>query len=206
MQTFYQHNDRTASPSPPNVLFDGTRLGLEATMITSLCVAIPAGLQSGLGATLGYLSRYSDGLAVEANAFSLGSFIFSSLAGMLVLCMAMFFGTAIPTMLYTMGLVSFSLRWLRKRRSRDKLANAIAGGILGFLFGMPCTALVLLLIEMQPNGSLYAELMRWPVILSIDGIILLWSTLMPFLNIIGGVRSGLKIGEIAANVKMYWYF
>jgi hypothetical protein len=188
------------------VLFDGTRLGLEATMITALCVAIPAGLQSGLSANLGYLVRYSEGLVVGGKAFSFGSFIFSSLAGMLVLCMMMFFGIAIPTMLYTMGLVTFSLQWLRKRRGRDRLANVIVGAILALLFGTPCTVIVLLLIDMRPNGSLYVELLRWPNILSIDGIVLLWSTLTPLINIIGGIRSGLKVAEIIENVKMYWYF
>jgi hypothetical protein len=204
--TPYRHNDRTASPSPPNVLFDGTRLGLEATMISALCIAIPAGLHSGLSATLGYFIRNTDALAVEAKAFTLGPFIFSSLAGVLILCMMMFFGIAIPTMLYSMGLVSFSLHWLRKRRGRDKLANAIAGGILGFLFGTPCTVLVMLLIDMRPSGPLYADLVRWPAILTIDAIVLLWFTLLPLINTIGGVRSGLKIAEIVENVKMYWIY
>ena len=198
-----RYNNRTA---PPNVLFDGTRLGLEATMITALCIAIPAGLHSGLSATLGYFTRYAELLAVEAKSFALGSFIFSSLAGVLVMCMMLFFGIAIPTMLYTMGLVVFSLNWLKKRRGRDKLANAIVGGILGFLFGAPCTVLLLILIDMKPSGLLYAELIRWPAVLTIDAIILLWFTLLPIFNVIGGVRSGLKIAKIVENIKMYWVF
>jgi hypothetical protein len=204
--TRYQYDSRTAPPSPPNVLFDGTRLGLEATMITALSVAIPAGIQIGLSANLGYLTRLAEGVTTGGKAFTLGPFIFSSLAGILVLCMVMFFGIAIPTMFYTMGLVWFSLQWLRKRLSRDKLANAIAGGILAFLFGTPCTILVMLLTEMTPNLALYADLLRWPAILSIDAIVLIWATLTPFLNIIGGVRSGLKIAAIVENVKLYWYF
>jgi hypothetical protein len=65
---------------------------------------------------------------------------------------------------------------------------------------------VLLLIDMTPSGSLYAELLGWPNILSIDGMVLLWSTLTPFINMIGGIRSGLEIAKIIENVKMYWYF
>jgi hypothetical protein len=204
--TPYRYDDRTAPPSPPNVLFDGTRLGLEATMLSALCIAIPAGLHVGLSANLGYFIRHAEVLTVEARAFALGSFLFSSLGGMLVLCMALFFGIAIPTMLYTMGLVSFSLFWLRKRWGRDKLANAVAGGILGFLFGTPCTVLVMLLIDMRPSASLYAEVMRWPSILTIDAIVLVWFILLPLINAIGGVRSGFKIAGIIENLKMYWIY
>lgn len=204
--TPYRYDSRTAPPSPPNVFFDGTRLGLEATMITSLSIAIPAGLHSGLSSNLGFFTRYADVAAVVPRAFTVGSFIWASLGGMLVLCMAMFFGTAIPTMLYTMGLVQFSLFWLRKRWKRDKLANAIAGGILGLLFGAPCSLLVMLLTDMRFSPLLYLELLRWPAILTIDGIVLLWFTLLPVINIIGGVRSGLKIGGIAETVKMNWFF
>ena len=204
--TSYRYNSRSAPPAPPNVLFDGTRLGLEATMITALSIAIPAGLHSGLSANLGFFIRYAEAVGMEPKAFALGPFIWASLAGVLVLCMALFFGIAIPTMFYTMGLVQFSLFWLRKRWERDKLATAIVGGILGLLFGTPCTVLVMLLIDMRLYGSLYAELMRWPAILTVDGIVLLWFTLLPAINVIGGVRSGLKIGEIAENVKMHWFF
>ena len=77
--TPYRHNDRTGPPSPPNVLFDGTRLGLEATMISTLGIAIPAGLHSGLSANLGFFIRNADALAVQARTFTLGPFIFSSL-------------------------------------------------------------------------------------------------------------------------------
>ena len=204
--TPYRFDSRTAPPAPPNALFDGTRLGLEAAMITVLAIAIPAGLHIGLSSNLGFFIRYSEAADVVPKAFALGSFIWTSLAGILVLSMALFFGIAIPTMLYTMGLVQFSLFWLRKRWDRDKVANGIAGGILGLLFGTPCTAMVMLLVDMRPSGALYAELMRWPAILTIDGIVLLWFTLLPVINIIGGVRSGLKIAEIVENVKMHWFF
>jgi hypothetical protein len=204
--TPYRFDSRTAPPAPPNVLFDGTRLGLEATMITTLSIAIPAGLHSGFSTTLGYFIRFSEIAKANPKAFALGPFFWGSLAGILVLCMAMFFGTAIPSMLYTMGLVRFSLFWLRKRWDRDKLANAIAGGILGLLFGTPCTVLVMLLIDMQFSISLYGELLRWPAVLTIDSIVLLWFTLLPLINIIGGVRSGLKIAEIIDNVKMHWFY
>jgi hypothetical protein len=202
----YRFDSKTAPPAPPNVLFDGTRLGLEAAMITTLSIAIPAGLHGGLSSCLGYFIRFSEIAKAEPKAFALGSFFWLSMAGILVLCMATFFGIAIPTMLYTMGLVRFSLFWLRKRWDRDKLANAIAGGILGLLFGTPCTVLVMLLVDMRFSLSLYAQLLRWPALLTIDGIVLLWFTLLPVVNIIGGVRSGIKIGEIVDNVKMHWFF
>jgi hypothetical protein len=175
-------------------------------MVTTLGIAIPAGLHSGLSANLGFFIRYAEAAGMAPNAFAWWPFIWTSLAGVLVLSMALFFGIAIPTMLYTMGLVRFSLFWLRKRWDRDKLANGIAGGILGLLFGTPCTALVMLLVDMRLSGALYAALLRWPAILTIDGIVVVWFTLLPLINIIGGVRSGLKIGEIAENVKMHWLF
>jgi hypothetical protein len=202
----YRSNQTETPPSPPNVLFDGTRLGLEATMISGLSIAIPAGLHCGLSATLGYLSRYEEGLPATAKAFSVGSFIGITLLAVMALIMTVFFGSAIPTMLYTMIEVIFSLQWLKKRRGKDKLVNAIAGGILGFLFGIPCTALVMLLTNISlPNAST-AELFRWPGILSIDSIVLVWSMLFPLINIIGGVRSGWQIGKIAETVQMYWFF
>jgi hypothetical protein len=59
---------------------------------------------------------------------------------------------------------------------------------------------------MRFTPSLYAELLRWPAILTIDGIALVWFSLLPLLNAIGGVRSGLKIAEIVENVKMHWFY
>lgn len=202
----YRFNEGTAAPSPPNVLFDGTRLGLEATLISGLCFAIPAGLQCGLSITLGYFVRVADGLPDTADPFVLGRFFWMSLFSAFILTMILFFSTSIPTMLYTLGLVQFSLFWLRKRKGHDKRANAIAGAILGFLFGLPCTALGLMLANISPYPALYSELLRWPYILSIDGIFMLWMTALPFLGIIGGVRSGFQIGEIAERVQMYWFF
>jgi hypothetical protein len=204
--TPYRYDSRTSPPAPPNVLFDGTRLGLEATMVTVLGIGIPAALHSALSANLGFFIRLGEVAGVAPKAFSLGSFFWLTLAAVLVLSMALFFGMAIPSMLYTMGLVRFSLFWLRKRWDHDKLANAIAGGILGLVFGTPCTVVVMLLVDMQLSLSLFGELLRWPAILTIDGIILVWFTLLPVVNIIGGVRSGLKIAEIVENVKMYWVF
>lgn len=202
----FRFDEQTAAPGPPNVLFDGTRLGLEATLLSELCFAVPAGLQCGLSITLGYFVRIADGLPDTANPFALGRFLWMSLVSAFILIMILFFSTAIPTMLYTMGLVRFSLFWLRKRKGHDKRANAIAGAILAFLFGLPCTALGLILIDIYPSLALYGELLRWPDLLSIDGMMLLWMTVLPFFGIIGGVRSGIKIGEVVERMQMYWVF
>ncbi len=202
----YRFDEQTAAPSPPNVLFDGTRLGLEATLFSGLSFAILAGLQCGISITLGYFMRIADGLPDTANPFAPGRFVAMSLFSAFILIMIFFFSAAIPTMLYTMGLVRFSLFWLRKRKGRDKLANAIAGTILAFLFGLPCSALGLLLIDVHPSPALYGELLHWPHLLSIDGMMLLWMSVLPFFNIIGGVRSGIKIGEIVEHMQMYWFF
>jgi len=202
----YRYNDKTAPPGPPDILFDGTRLGLEATLISALGVAIPVGILAGLSTSLGYLERYAEGMPVEARAFSPAGFIFASLLAFFVLTIAMFFGSAIPTMLYNMGLVAYMLRWLRKRRGRDKLASTIAGGILGLFSGIPCTALGMIIAEMPPHGALYARLWSWPALLSVDGLFLLWMTLIPPINVIGGLRSGWKIGERIEEVKLYWFW
>ena len=202
----YQYGASSGPPSPPNILFDGTRLGLEATMLVGLCVAIPGGVQTALSVTLGYFTRYARGLPASPHPFALGTFVFAWLASVIILSMIMFFGSSIPTMFYTMLTVRFALFWLRKRKKNDKRASAIAGGVLAFLFAFPCTALSLLITDLSPTPQALSELLRWPAILSIDAIVLLWTALFPLLSIIGGVRSGLKIGEIAENVKLYWYF
>lgn len=202
---FYRHNERQSPPAPPNVFFDGTRLGLEGTMIAALIVAIPAGLQSGLSATLGYLVRYAE-MPAEPKAFSFGGLIWGWLLAALPICMILFFGGAIPTMLSNMGLVAYMLRWLRKRRGKDRLAATVAGAVLGLFSGIPCSALAMLVGGISPTFSLYTTLLRWPAILSVDGIFILWLTLLPFANAIAGARSGWKIGQLIEELQIYWFF
>jgi|GEM_PF-6648249 len=204
-EQFYRFNEQSTPPSPPNMLFDGTRLGLEATLLSGLCLAVPAGLHCGLSITLGYFARLTD-MPAMADPFSVGRFFWMSLISAFILVMILFFSMAIPTMLYTIGLVRFSLFWLRKRKGHDRRANAVMGGILAFLFALPCSAFGLIMVDIAPRPDLYIELLRWPVILTIDGLFLLWMTLLPFIAIIGGVRSGIKLGEIAERVQIYWIF
>lgn len=204
-EQFYRFNEETAPPTPPNILFDGTRLGLEATLLNGLCFAVPAGLHCGLSITLGYFGRLAD-MPQIASPFSIGRFFWMSLFSTLVLVMILFFSTAIPTMLYTMGLVRFALFWLSKRKGHDRRANAIVGGILGFLFALPCSAFGLILVDLFPPPANAITLLRWPAILTVDGILMLWMTLLPFFAVAGGVRSGIKLGQIAERVQMYWFF
>ena len=74
----YQYGQQQPA-QPPNVFFDGTRLGLEGSMLATLVVAGLGGLHIGLSGVLGYLVRLSDGLPSEANPFTFFSFLFISL-------------------------------------------------------------------------------------------------------------------------------
>ena len=65
-------------PRPPNVFFDGTRLGLEGNMLTTLALAIPSGLHISLSVMLGYAVRYAEGLPAESKPFALFGFIFGA--------------------------------------------------------------------------------------------------------------------------------
>lgn len=178
-------------------------------MIASLGVATPIGLLGGLSVSLGYLVRavgpYAESMPAEPKAFSLFGFIFAWLAALFILTIAMFFGSAIPSMLYSMSLVACMLHWLRGRRGREKLVSTVLGGVLGFLFGIPCTALGMVIAETAPSFALYATLWRWPAILSIDGLFLLWMALIPPVNAIAGVRTGWKIAQRIAEARLYWF-
>ena len=160
-------------PTPPNPFFDGTRLGLEGTMLSILGVSIPAGLHTALSVILGYPIRLADPLPPVPKEFTLFGFLFVALIAIVAMAMITFFMLSIPTMAYSMGLVAVMLRWAGKRWRREKLASTIMGTVLGLLVGIGSSALVMLLMDLRPAWPLYAEAFRWPQILTIDGIVLL---------------------------------
>ncbi len=193
-------------PQPPNVFFDGTRLGLEGTMLSTLATAIPGGLHIALAVKLGYALRLEDFARVEPKSFSLISFLFIAVIAVISLSMVFFFMLAIPTMGYSMGLVSFMLRWAGKRRRKERLASTIGGSVLGLIVGLVSSSLVFLMLDLQPTWDLYATVLRWPEILSVDGIALVWLTLNPLFGAIAGAQIGWRLGKMILDMTMYWFW
>lgn len=193
-------------PQPPNVFFDGTRLGLEGTMLATLATAIPGGLHIALAVKLGYALRLADFARVEPKSFSLFAFFFIATLAVISLSMIFFFMLAIPTMGYSMGLVAFMLRWAGKRRRRERLTSTIGGSVLGLILGIVSSTLVCLLMNLQPTWDLYAVVMHWPEILSVDGIALIWLTLNPLFCAIAGAQIGWRLGKMIEDMTMYWFW
>jgi hypothetical protein len=202
----YRYNQQSQATRPPSVFFDGTRLGLEATMYGTLVVSGLAGLHIGLSVTLGYAVRYADGLPAESRAFALFGFILVSLLAMIALAMVLFFASAIPTMSYSIGLVWLMLRWLGKRWGREKLASTLIGAALGLLVGLLGTTLGALLIGLRFDWATYTTMFRWPAILSIDGIALLWLTLYPLISAGADAHAGWRLGKQLEELTLYWYW
>jgi len=193
-------------PQPPNAFFDGTRLGLEGSMLATLTIAIPASLHIALAATLGYAMRYAEGLPAQANPFSVSRFILVWLLAIVALAMLQFFVGSIPTMGYSVVLVAAMLRWLGKRRGREKLVSTIAGGVCGLLIGGLESAAGFVVMNQTPNGAAYATLFRWPAIMSVDGIALLWLTVNPLVNAIAGGQIGFRLGKQLEELTMYYFW
>lgn len=202
----YRYDERPEAPRPPNPFFDGTRLGLEGTMLATLAIAIPASLHIALSTTLGYATRYAQGLPAEQKPFTLFGFLFAALLAVVACSMLMFFGGAITTMAYSAGLVALMLRWAGKRWGRERLAGTIIGAVTGLLNGLLGTALIFLLTNIQPSWTLYAALFRWPEILSIDGIVLLWFTLNPLAQAAAGGQIGWRLGKQIEQLTLYWFW
>lgn len=200
-----QRTPPPSAPAPPNAFFDGTRLGLEGTMLSTLGIGIPAGLHIALSATLGYATRL-DNMPQDARAFTLMGFIFTSILALIAMAMVLFFLLSIPTMAYSMLLVATMLQWMRKFRGREKVVPTIVGAIFGLLIGIGTSALIFLLSGVSPTLSSYAAIFRWPQILTIDGIILLWFSLNPLANAIAGAQIGWRLGKILDQMTMYWFF
>ena len=202
----FTYQQALKAPRMPSVFFDGTRLGLEGAMLATLSISIPCGLHIGLSTTLGYAMRYSEGLPAEAKPFSLFGFLLISALAAVFLSMVLFFFGAIPTMAYNMGLVALMLRLMKKVHRKEKLTAALIGSAFGLLTGLGESAIVLLLMGLHPTMSLYTTLLRWPAILSIDGISLLWFTLNPIANAVAGAQSGRRLGEQIAELTLYWFW
>jgi hypothetical protein len=201
-----RHVHRPEPPQPPSPFFDGTRLGLEGTMAVILIVAVPAGLHIGLSTVLGYAVRYAQGLPAEPRAFSLMSFLFASVVAIIALSMVFFFTGSIPTMAYSIALVSLMLRWVGKRRGREKLAATIIGAIFGLIVGLAGTVIISLLMNLPIQWAAYSTMFRWPAILSIDGIALLWLTVNPIANAIAGAQIGWRLGKQLEDLTMYYWY
>jgi hypothetical protein len=193
-------------PQVPSPFFDGMRLGLEGAMFATLAVAIPAALQVGLSATLGYAVRYASGLPSQAKSVSLSGFIFPALLAFIGLSMAIFFSLAMPTMLYSAGLVAFMLRWLEKRRGHIKRASIILGSVLGLLVGLLISATGFLVLDLGPSLGNYGTFFRWPEILTFEGISLLWLTLLPVATAAAGAQTGRKLAQQLEALTMHWFW
>jgi hypothetical protein len=200
------HGTRPPVPTPPNALFDGTRLGLEGTMLSTLATSIPSGLHIALSVMLGYAVRLEDGLPPGPKDFAFVGFIFVALAALIAMSMVLFFLLAIPTMAYSMAMVSFMLRWAGKRRRKEKLTSTIIGSVMGLIVGVLSSALIFLLMDFHPTVSLYATILRWPEILTIDGISLLWFSLNPLFNAVAGAQIGWRLGKLIEEMTLYWFW
>jgi hypothetical protein len=207
MNTGFDRSPRSQQgPQMPSAFFDGIELGLEATMFSILAIAIPASAHVGLSATLGYAVRYTDGVVLEPRSFSLFGFLSASLLAFVAITMAMFSGIVIPTMLYSAGLVAYMLRWLGKRRGHVRRASIILGCALGLAVGVLLSIVGFLLLGLRPAPKTYATLFHWPEILTIDGIALLWFTVLPAVTAVAGYRTGQKIAGQLEALTMHWFW
>jgi hypothetical protein len=189
-------------------------------MLATLAIAIPAGLHIALSVTLGYAIRYAQGLPAEARAFSVATFIFVAILAVIAMAMGLFFGIlaviamamglffggSIPTMAYSVGLVSYMLRWVGKRRGRERLTASIIGGVLGLIVGSLETAVVFALMNLSFSLNAYATFFQWPEILTVDGIALLWFSLNPLANLAAGVQIGYRLGKQLEEMTTYWFW
>jgi hypothetical protein len=175
-------------------------------MVATLGIGIPAGLHISLSAALGYAIRIQDGLPEQAKQFSLMGFAFTAIIAIIAMAMILFFLLAIPTMAYSMGLVALMLRWVSKRRPKQKLASTMIGAMMGLLVGLGGSAIVFLLVDIPPSLGLYGKLFRWPEILSVDGIIVLWFSISPLLNAGAGAQIGWRLGKQLDAITQHWFW
>ena len=193
-------------PQEPSPFFDGTRVGLEGAMLAVLAIAIPAGLHIGLSASLRHLVRFAEGAAGQGRAFAPVPFLFASLLGIVALGVLLFFANAIPTMAYGIGLVALMLRWPRKWRGSEKRVSTVTGALLGLAVGLLVAAAGSLLLDIGLSWGLYAQLLRWPAILTIDGIALLWLTITPVAHAVAGAQLGWKVGKQVEDFFLYRFW
>ena len=67
-------------------------------------------------------------------------------------------------------------------------------------------AIILALLSLRPSWASYATLFRWPAILTIDAIALLWFTLNPFVHAFSGAQIGRRLGKQLEDMTMYWFW
>jgi hypothetical protein len=188
------------------VFFDGTRLGLEATMLAVLATVVPSGLHLGLSSAMGQLARYAPDTASPIEGFSPFGFVFASLLGMLGLSVLMFFVEAIPTMACSMGLVSLVLHWPRQWRGQERRVSTVVGTVVGLIIGLLVAAGGFALLGLSLSRDLYGSLFRWPAILSIDGIATLWLTLTPLVHSVAGAQLGINLGKQMEEYLLYRFW
>lgn len=192
-------------PRPPSPFFDGTRLGLEGNMLVTLGIAIPAGLHIALSVALGYAVRYQDLARVNPRPFALFGFIMATLLAVIGMSMLLFFVLAIPTMAYSIVLVVIMLRWVGRRLPREKWASTIIGALLGLLIGVGGSTMVFTITSLIPNPALLSQLLRWPSILTIDAIVLIWFLINPLLNAAAGAQIGWRLGKMLEELTLYYW-
>ena len=175
-------------------------------MISTLAIGIPSGLHIALSIILGYAERYADGLATEAKPFSLIGFLFAAVLAVIAMAMVLFFGGSIPTMGYSVGLVAFMLRWVGKRRGKEKLTATVIATVGGLLVGGLQSGIILALMGIPFNWTSFVTLFRWPAILTIDAIALLWFTLNPIVHAVAGAQIGQRLGKQLEEMTMYWFW
>jgi hypothetical protein len=190
-------------------------------MLSALVVGVLAGVHSGLSAAMGYAVRAEAQPTAQATSFAAGRFLLVTVLVAFALATLLFFAKAIPAMGSDMVLIAWMLRRMGKgRRKRtgapgrpgasggglgEKQFSTIAGGILALIVGLGETALGMLLTGLWPSGGRYSTLLRWPAILSIDGIALLWLTLNPLIDALAGAQAGYKLGQQVQETMLYWY-
>ena len=82
----------------------------------------------------------------------------------------------------------------------------LAGTGSEMLVGLGLTALGMLLFGLDLSWSLYARLLAWPAVLSIDGIALVWLTLYPVIGAMGGAQIGWRLGKQLDELSLYWFW
>jgi hypothetical protein len=63
-----------------------------------------------------------------------------------------------------------------------------------------------MLMDLRPTLEAYATLFHWPEILTIDGIALLWLTLLPLVMAAAGSQTGRKLGDQLETLTMNWFW
>jgi hypothetical protein len=174
-------------------------------MFSTLAMAIPAAIHIAIAVNLGYAVRLQD-LPRDPRTLSIMGVVGVTILALVAMAMIMFFMLAIPVMAYSMALVAYMLRWVGKRRRKEKLTSTIIGAILGLLVGLGTSALVMLLANVPPTAENYGAILHWPQILTVDGIILLWFTLNPLIGALAGAQIGWRLGKLLEQMSQYYFF